>query len=235
MGLYIIIMGVQGAGKGLQAAIIERDYGIPQVSTGDLFRAISSREDEFAQRVKAILNSGALVPDDITCEMVAERLAQPDAANGVILDGFPRNENQADWLKAHLAEKGEQINAVLLMELDLYTAFKRAFGRITDPQSGESYNIFYNTEGIANWEFERSTEGFPPKLVVMLENGNTAKRRADDADALAIVKRIDTYMESTMPLVNYYEAQGLVFRVNADQAIEQVTADLKAVLDKQRT
>lgn len=228
----MIMMGVQGAGKGVQAGIVSKAYGIPQVSTGDLFRAMFSREDELAQRVKAILAAGELVPDDITCQMVAERLGQPDAANGAILDGFPRNEAQADWLKAHLAEKDEKLATVILMELDLYTAFKRAFGRVTDKTSGESHNIYFNAGGISEWTFEDSPEqAYPPRLVATLASGNPAKRRADDANAHAVLVRIDTYMASTMPLIDYYDKQGLVTRVNANQPIDDVTTSIRAILD----
>lgn len=235
MALYIIMMGVQGAGKGMQAGIIQNDYGIPQVSTGDLFRAMFQREDELAQRVKSILAAGDLVPDDITCQMVEERLAQPDAANGAILDGFPRNANQAEWLKDHLASKGETVTAVLLLDLDLYTAFKRAFGRVTDKETGDSYNIFFNTDGIASWEMvEHPDEAFPPRLEVTLENGNPVKRRADDADAVAVLNRIDTYMDNTMPLIEHYDGQGLVVKIDANQSIEAVTRDIKAAIEARK-
>ena len=133
-------MGVQGAGKGVQAQFIKEHYNLPHVSTGDLFRAMKTREDELAKRVQDIMQSGALVDDDTTNEVVRDRLEQPDAASGVILDGFPRNQNQAAWLENYLAGKGQSLAAVLLLELDLYTAFKRAFGRVT-AQSGDSYNI----------------------------------------------------------------------------------------------
>src|SRR5215207_7970126 len=131
MGLYIILMGVQGAGKGVQAGFISETYQIPHVSTGDLFRAMKTREDELAKRVQHILATGGLVDDATTNEMVAERLAQADAKNGVILDGYPRNREQSAFLSNYLAERGEQVNAVLLLDLELYIAFKRAFGRVT--------------------------------------------------------------------------------------------------------
>lgn len=235
MALYLIMMGVQGAGKGVQAGVIQREYGIPQISTGDLFRAMFSREDALAQRVKAILAAGDLVPDDITCQMVEERLAQPDAANGVILDGFPRNAEQAEWLREHLAGKGAAVTAVVLLELDLYTAFKRAFGRVTDKVTNESYNVFYNADGIASWEVVEHPEGaFPPRLEVTLASGNPAKRRSDDADALAVIKRIDTYLDNTMPLVDHYDGQGLVVKINANQPIDAVTADIQAAIEARK-
>ena len=136
MSLYVILMGVQGAGKGLQAKLIEDHFGIPQVSTGDLFRAMRTRTDELARKVQDIMVSGQLVDDDTTNAIVADRLAQADARNGVILDGYPRNQVQAAFLESHLADKGASVNAVLLLELDLYTAFKRAFGRVTAADGG---------------------------------------------------------------------------------------------------
>src|SRR5687768_3419189 len=130
MGLYVMLLGVQGAGKGEQAKFIERQYGIPQVSTGDLMRAMRTRTDPLAVRVQETMKAGNLVDDDTTNEILVERLSKPDAQNGVILDGYPRNTAQADFLEKHLAEKGEKLSAVLLLEIELYTAFKRAFGRV---------------------------------------------------------------------------------------------------------
>lgn len=234
MSLYIIMMGVQGAGKGMQAGIISDAYNIPQISTGDLFRAMFGRDDELAMRVKAILKAGDLVPDDVTCQMVADRLAEPDAVNGAILDGFPRNIAQADWLRDHLAEKNAGINAVILMELDLFTAFKRAFGRVSDKETGKSHNIYFNTEGLESWEFvdaEGAKDGWPPRLEAKLKSGNPAKRREDDANAHAVVVRIEKYLEETMPLIEYYEAQGVVDRVDANKPIDAVTADIKAAVE----
>lgn len=236
MGLYIIMMGVQGAGKGMQAGIIGEEYGIPQISTGDLFRAMQQREDDLAKQVQAIMKAGDLVPDEVTCQMVADRLTQPDAANGAIFDGFPRNENQAEWLKAHLADKGEQVNKVLLLELDLFTAFKRAFGRISDKETGASYNIYFNADEIKAWRFEDHPEkAYPPQLVAELASGNPAKRRPDDANAHAIVRRIDTFLEQTAPLIAYYEGQDLVTRINANQGIGEVSAEIKQVISEAQT
>ena len=237
MSLYVIMMGVQGAGKGMQAGIMSEEYGIPQISTGDLFRAMFGREDELAKKVKGILAAGELVPDDITCKMVEERLAEPDATNGAIFDGFPRNIDQAEWLKNHLVEKNAVINAVILMELDLFVAFKRAFGRISDKETGKSYNVYYNDAGIESWEYadaDGAKEGWPPRLEATLKNGNPVKRREDDANAHSIVVRIENYMEETMPLIEYYEAQGVVDRVNAEQSIDAVTADIKAAIEALR-
>ena len=131
MSLFVILMGVQGAGKGLQAKLIEEHYGIPQVSTGDLFRAMRTRKDALALKVQDIMTSGRLVDDATTNAIVEDRLAQADAQRGVILDGYPRNLVQARFLEANLASQGKRVEAVMLLELDLYIAFKRAFGRVT--------------------------------------------------------------------------------------------------------
>ncbi len=233
MGLYIILMGVQGAGKGEQAKYIQRTYGIPQVSTGDLFRAMKTRTDALAQRVQQILAEGKLVDDATTNEIVRERLEQPDAANGVILDGYPRTQAQSEWLENYLAGRGEKIAAVLLLELDLYTAFKRAFGRVSSARTDKTWNIYYNADGI-DWTFEpHPDEAYPPRLkAVVRETGEELKRRNDDASAHAILKRIDAFMESTQPLIDYYRAKGLLRVIDADQPIEQVSAAIRAEIEQ---
>ncbi len=232
MSLYIILMGVQGAGKGVQAKFIEETYGIPQVSTGDLFRAMKTRTDELAVKVQNIMASGQLVDDDTTNAIVVDRLAQDDAQNGVILDGYPRNQAQAEFLEKHLAEKGDKINAVILLELDYFIAFKRAFGRVTDP-SGESYNYYYKTDGVTIEWVDHPDNAFPPRLKATLDGSDQElKRRPDDASADAVLKRIDTFVETTQPLIDYFDGKGIIKKVDADQSIEAVTADIKTVIDE---
>ena len=230
MGLHVILMGAQGAGKGLQAQRIEAHYGIPQVSTGDLFRAMQRRTDPLALKVQAIMTSGRLVDDDTTNAIVDDRLSQADAQNGVILDGYPRNEAQAAFLEDLLAQRGARVDAVLLLELDLFTAFKRAFGRVT-AADGKSYNYYYHDAG-ADFRWTPDETGkFPPRLDATLAGTDIAlKRRPDDASADAIIKRIDTYLETTQPLIEYFDARGIVRRVNADQSIEAVWRDIQRAL-----
>ena len=231
MSLYIVLMGIQGAGKGLQARFIEESYGIPQVSTGDLFRAMKARTDELARKVQDIMAAGQLVDDDTTNAMVADRLAQADARNGVILDGYPRSQAQAEFLEGHLAEKNAGVDAVLLLELDLYIAFKRAFGRVTDAD-GNSYNYYYNKADV-DFQWVQDVDAvFPPRLEACIAGTDRLlKRRPDDASADAIIKRIDAFLETTQPLINYFEAKGRVRKINANQSIEAVRADIKNVLD----
>ncbi len=231
MGFYLILMGPQGAGKGVQAGFIRQDHGnIPHISTGDLFRAMKTRTDAFAQEIQAILASGKLVSDEITCKMVEERLAQPDAHAGALFDGFPRTIPQAEWLEKYLSAKGEKIAAALLLELDLYDAFRRTFGRVTGAD-GASYNIYSNSEGITwNW-VDHESKAFPPRLeATVTATGEKLARRADDASADAIIKRLDAFQRDTAPLLPYYEQRNLLRRVDAAQSIEAVTAAIRKIL-----
>ncbi len=231
MGLYLIIMGVQGAGKGTQAVRIAEDYGIPHVSTGDLFRAMKTRTDELAVRVQEIMASGQLVSDEITNEILQDRLEQSDAAeNGTILDGYPRNTAQAKWLDSYLSGKGESVAAVILLQLDPYTAFKRAYGRVTSPD-GTAYNIYTNADAI-DWQFEEHPDkAFPPRIsATHKESGEAMKRRPDD-EAASVVKRIDTYLDTTAPLIEHYRAKGLLVEIDATESIEDVSAAIKAAID----
>ena len=231
MSLFVILMGIQGAGKGLQAKRMEEHFGIPQVSTGDLFRAMRTRTDELARKVQHIMASGQLVDDDTTNAIVVDRLAQDDAQGGVILDGYPRNRVQAAFLESHLADRGGRVSAVLLLELDLFIAFKRAFGRVT-AIDGSSYNYYYNAQGVAFDWAQDSSGVYPPRLVgTLASTGEALKRRADDASADAVIKRIDTYLDATQPLITYFEKRGIVRRINADQSIEAVWEDIRRALE----
>jgi adenylate kinase len=227
MSLYVIIMGVQGAGKGTQAQFIQREFGIPQISTGDLFRAMKTRTDAFAVQIQNLMNSGTLIDDETTQNIVAERLLADDAQKGAIFDGFPRNIAQAQWLDAHLAKKGG-IKKVLLLELDSYTAFKRAYGRVSDPKTGDSYNIYSNA-GDMKWQFvEHPEKAFPPRLEATL-NGEKLSRRPDD-EASFVIKRIDTFLQQTAPLIEYYHQKGLLENIDATLSIEAVSQRIKSLL-----
>jgi adenylate kinase len=236
MKIHLILMGVQGSGKGTQAAILRDTYGLIHVSTGDLFRALFKREDEFAIKIREILNSGKLVSDEDTNNVLLDHLNRTDQKNGVIFDGYPRNIAQAEWLERHLASKGEALTAALLLDLDPYVAFKRAFGRVSSAVNKDvTYNIYYNADGI-EYTFEKfEKDEFPPRLVAKVTaTGEKLVRRADDANADAVLKRIDTYLETTAPLVDYYSAKGLLVKINALESIETVTAHLRAEIDKRR-
>lgn len=232
MSRYLIIMGVQGAGKGTQASYISEKYGIPHVSTGDLFRAMKTREDELARKVQDIMASGNLVSDEVTNEVLLDRLQQPDAQNGVILDGYPRNIAQAKWLENQLKERGAKLDAVLLLELDPYTAFKRAYGRVKSAETGETYNFYFNDGTIESTFVDHPEKAFPPRVkAVKTDTGEVLQRRADD-EAGSVVKRIDTYLETTRPLIDYYDQKGLVRRIQADQPIDMVSEEITTEIDR---
>ncbi len=232
MGLYIILMGVQGSGKGTQAGYITQNYGgIPQISTGDLFRALKTRTDDFAKQIQETMAAGHLISDDTTNKMVEERLQQPDAANGAIFDGFPRTPYQAQWLENYLAKKGEKIAVVILLELDFYEAFRRTFGRISKA-NGEGYNIYTGADKLDIKWVEHPEKAFPPRLEASVKgSGEKLVRRPDDAHADAIIKRIDIFRSTTPPIIEYFSGKGLVHIIKADQSIEAVTADIKRILD----
>lgn len=231
MSRYLIIMGAQGAGKGTQAAYINQTYNIPHVSTGDLFRAMRTRTDALAQRVQDIMRQGGLIDDATTNDVLKDRLEQPDAANGVILDGYPRNPAQAQWLENYLQERGQRLSGVILLNLDAYTAFKRAYGRVSSEANKATYNIFFNNQDI-DWHFiEHPDKEFPPRIHAVLKSTGEVLRRRPDDEAGSVIKRIDTYLNETAPLVEYYRARGLLIEINADQPIDAVSQAIKTVVD----
>lgn len=233
MTLYLIMMGVQGSGKGTQAGIIRDAYNLVHVSTGDLFRALKHREDEFAKKIQSIMAAGQLVSDEDTNELLRQHLETADLKNGVILDGYPRTTAQAEWLAQYLHSKGEKLTAVIALELDPYSAFKRSFGRLMHPQdSTKTWNIYYNADGL-EYEWVKSDGNlFPPRLSGKISaTSDSLTRRPDDASADAVLKRIDTYLETTAPLVAYYQSKGILKTIDADRPIEVVTAEIKSAID----
>jgi len=235
--LFLLIMGVQGAGKGTQAGYLCDKYRLLHISTGDLFRAMASRTDPLALHVKSTINAGILVDDETTNAVLQDRLEQPDVQThqGVLLDGYPRNEAQAQWLTGYLEGKGKSVDAVLVLELDLYTAFKRSFGRVTSPDGKRAFNIFSNRDGV-QWDFEKSLDDkFPPRLVAAFKgSGEALKRRVDDADAFAVIGRIEKFLNETRPVLPYYEGLGILETVDADQPIETVREQLFSIIDERK-
>jgi adenylate kinase len=233
MAINLILMGAQGSGKGTQAAYISEKYNLLHVSTGDLFRALRSRDDEFARKIQGILASGKLVSDQETNEVLQDHLEKADLKGGVILDGYPRNIAQADWLDSYLAGKGESLLVVILLEVDPYTAFKRAFGRVSNAQG--SYNIYSNADEIEFEFVKHEDQSFPPRLEAKLKStGEVLGRRPDDASADAVIKRIELFLNETAPLVDYYEKKGLLQRINAVQSIDAVTEQIIQVIEQKK-
>lgn len=237
MALYLNIMGVQGAGKGTQAGFIRDEYNLLHVSTGDLFRALKTREDDFARKIQAIMASGQLVSDDDTNEVLKDHLERTDLRGGVIFDGYPRTTYQAEWLDKYLAEKGEQLTAVLLLDLDLYTAFKRTFGRLVlENDKDVTYNIYYDADKITHQFVEDPNKQYSALLegTVKATGDKLVRRAPDDANAGSIVRRIDIFSQTTAPLIDYYNKKGLLKRIPADQSKDAVLAQIKQVIEEKR-
>lgn len=214
MGTYIVLIGVQGAGKGTQASILQDKLGLVHVSTGDLFRAMKTQETPLAKRVQELMAKGELIPDDITNQMVEDRLAQQDAARGVILDGYPRSAGQAEFLDDLLAKQGDRVVVVPVLQLDRETAIKRVEGRRYSQDKSRVYNVYFN----------------PPQTPGVDDvDGQPLIQREDD-NREAVERRIDLFYESTQPLIDYYRSRGVVAEIDADQGINEVAVDMLAAV-----
>jgi adenylate kinase len=213
--MNLILLGPPGAGKGTQAKRLEERHGLVQLATGDMLRRAVASGSPLGQRVKAIMDSGKLVPDDIIIEMIAERIAQPEAARGFILDGFPRTVPQAEALDHMLAERGRKLDHVILMEVDEPTLINRISGRVTCPLCGASYHEHYN----------------PPKTHGHCDNCGATElvHRADDRPE-AIATRLAAYRNQTAPILPYYRDRGILRSVDGMAEIDEVTREIESVI-----
>ena len=215
----IILLGSPGAGKGTQAKRISARYEIPQISTGDLLRDHVRRGTLLGLQAKNVMERGDLVSDDLVCDMVALRLAQPDCVNGYILDGFPRTAAQAAWLDRFLSSKvfdnpkldnsnpGKWLPIVVRIEVDYNKLSLRLTGRRTCPTCGRIYNIHSR----------------PPRVDEICDFDGTALIiREDDRDEV-IKERLATYERQTHPVAEYYKAKGRLFCVNGDLPVDEVS------------
>ena len=214
--MYILLMGPPGAGKGTQAEKLIREYGIPQISTGDMFRAAVESGTALGKEAKSYMDKGALVPDSVTVGIVKERLAQDDCKKGWILDGFPRTTAQASALDAILHDLGIQLTAVLDFNVNRDDLVKRVSGRLVCRQCGASFHK----------EFR------PPKQEGVCDNcGGELYQRADDNE-VTVRERLAVYDTSTKPLIDYYKVSGRYYEINGDQSMDKVFADVQAALKK---
>lgn len=214
--MYILLMGPPGAGKGTQAEKLIREYGIPQISTGDMFRAAVKSGTALGKEAKSYMDKGALVPDSVTVGIVKERLAQDDCKKGWILDGFPRTTAQASALDAILHDLGIQLTAVLDFNVNRDDLVKRVSGRLVCRQCGASFHK----------EFR------PPKQEGVFDNcGGELYQRADDNE-VTVRERLAVYDTSTKPLIDYYKVSGRYYEINGDQSMDKVFADVQAALKK---
>lgn len=214
--MRLLIMGRPGAGKGTQAANIKEYYGIPHISTGDMFRAAIKEGTELGKLAKSYMDKGALVPDEVTIGIVKERLLKDDCKKGFLLDGFPRNVLQAEALNSFMKEQGISLDAVLDVNVDASILIRRIVGRRICKTCGATYHIDFNK----------------PKKEGICDNcGTPLIQRADDTIETA-GSRLEVYDKQTAPLLAYYEKQNLLKTVNGDQELNKVFEDIKAVLAK---
>lgn len=219
--MRIVLVGAPGAGKGTQAKKLVEAHGVPQVSTGDLLRAAVRDGTQLGLAAKATMDAGKLVDDATVLGIIRERLAQPDAANGFILDGYPRNTAQADALDVVLAEIGQPLEGVILMDVDRDLLFKRLTGRRSCKQCGRIFNIYFSPPGT-------------PPACVPCGDAPELEHRKDDQEAV-IGPRLDTYEKQTAPLVEYYSKRGLLEKVDADGEIDDVYARLETAIERARS
>jgi adenylate kinase len=215
--MRIVLLGAPGSGKGTQAKLLVEKYKIPQISTGDLLRAEVAAGSELGKKAKAAMDSGQLVSDDVVLGMIQARLARPDAKNGFILDGFPRNIPQAQSLDAMLARLGQPLQLALLVDVDTDVLMKRLTGRRTCPSCGAIYNIYFS----------------PPKTANRCDKcGATLQHRSDDNEQ-TVGKRLAVYQQQTAPLVNYYKAQGKLRTVRGVGAVGAIFKNVTDIIESQ--
>lgn len=211
--MRLVLLGAPGSGKGTQAQLLSAERGIPQVSSGDLLRDAVARGTELGKRAKAAMDAGELVSDEVVLGLIRERLGRPDAAKGFILDGYPRNVTQAGALDALLAEIGQPIDAVVLMDVDPSVLVKRLTGRRSCPKCSKVFNVYFSPSPLGERCDNHPREEAP--LLV---------QRADDREDV-IENRLKVYERQTSPLVEHYRGRDLLAVVKADQPVEQVYAD----------
>ncbi len=213
----IILLGPPGAGKGTQAKLLEERFGLVQLSTGDLLRGAVKSGTEAGKQAKTVMEAGGLVSDEIVLAVLKDRLAEPDVARGVILDGFPRTTGQADALDRLLAEAGQKIDAAVSLEVDDAAMVGRIAGRYTCSACGEGYHD----------QFKQ-----PAKAGACDKCGGTAFTRRADDNAETVQARLDAYHAQTAPLIAYYEGRGVLARVDAMGEIPSIAASLGDIVDR---
>ena len=212
--MYILLMGPPGAGKGTQAERLIEKYGIPQISTGDMFRAAVKEQTPLGLEAKKYMDNGQLVPDAVTVGIVKERLAKDDCKKGFILDGFPRTTSQAVSLDAILRDLGIKLDGVINIAVPDEELIKRTTGRQICRSCGATYHVTFKPSKVKN---------------VCDKCGGELYQRDDDKPE-TIKNRLDVYEKNTAPLVEYYRGQGLLKTVNGDQSMADVYSDVKDVL-----
>lgn len=212
--LNLILFGPPGAGKGTQADRLQRDFQLPFISTGDMLRANVKSETELGNQAKRYMDAGDLVPDELIVAMAADRLEQHDAQDGFILDGFPRNLDQASALERQLEELQRRVTAALLIDVPDDEVIRRLSGRRVCAKSGHNYHI----------EFD------PPKREGVCDQDGSRLIQRDDDQPEVIKNRLNVYHEQTESLVDHYDEQGLMRRIDGTRPAAEVHDHIRAVI-----
>jgi adenylate kinase len=212
--MRIVLLGAPGSGKGTQAKKLMAEKNIPQVSTGDMLRAAVEAGTRFGQKAKSIMEAGELVPDDVVLGIISERLTEPDAADGFILDGFPRTRQQALDLAELLDQMGTPLDAAVLMDVDFDILMKRLTGRRTCSLTGKLLNVYYSSQ---------------EELDACTQAGGELVQREDDNEE-TIGNRLSVYREQTEPLIEFYRKRDILKTVDAEDTIDEVYGRFTAIL-----
>jgi adenylate kinase len=210
----LVLMGLPGAGKGTQAEKIVNKYGIPHISTGDMFRAAMKEETELGLKAKSYMDKGELVPDEVTIGIVRERLSKQDCESGFLLDGFPRTVPQAEALEEILSDLNKKIDYVINIDVDQDILMERLTGRRICKNCGATYHLVFNP---------------PAKENVCDRCGGELYQRADD-NAETVQTRLEVNIKQSQPLLNFYESKGYLRNIDGQQDIKKVFADVDQLL-----
>lgn len=212
--MKIIMLGAPGAGKGTQAKKISAKYGVPHISTGDIFRANIKGQTELGMKAKVFMDQGQLVPDEITIGMLLDRIQEEDCKKGYVLDGFPRTIPQAESLTKALADMGDHIDYAINVDVPDENIISRMSGRRACLKCGQTYHIVYN----------------PPKKENVCDVCGEVLVLRDDDKPETVKKRLDVYHDQTQPLIDYYKAAGVLAEVDGTKDLEAVFQDIVKIL-----
>ncbi len=216
--VQIVLIGAPGSGKGTQARLLSQQYGIPQISTGELLRQAVQSRLPLGLEAQAVMDQGLLVSDTIVMGIIRDRLVQPDARSGFLLDGFPRNLEQAQALEKLLETLDRPLTVAILFQMDSEYLIQRLSGRLTCPQCGAVYNRYTS----------------PPRFDDQCDNCGTLLRHRSDDNEETIINRLRVYEAQTEPLIGFYRSRGLLAEINADGPIPTIFRQIRRVINEHR-